>query len=283
VRTVIFAVLTAALGGGCADEKPVPIPAECNGAVELCERRFDEVSYATTHNAMSSAEDGFVMPNQNLGLTRQLASGIRALMLDVHEWGEDILLCHGPCSLGSIPLVDGLARIKTFLTKQRGEVVTIIFESYAPAERIADAFEASGLASLVHTHTPGTPWPTLRELIDADERLIVLTDDDGGGAYAWYTDVWSEAFDNPYAAATVDDFTCAGGRGSDANALVIFNHFLSNPLAQPDSAPTVNANPFLVDRARMCMAARAHLPNFVTVDFFDQGDVSAAVAALNGL
>lgn len=274
------AVLACAACGG-AD--PVPIPPECNGAVELCERRFDEVAYATTHNAMASAEDEFVVPNQNLGLAKQLAAGVRGLMLDIHEWGEDVLLCHGPCSLGSIPFVDGLRTIRDFLTRQRGEVVTIIFESYVPAPRVDAAFRAAGLDDLVHVHAPGTPWPTLRELIDADERLIVVTDDDGGGAYAWYMDVWAHAFDNPYAAETVEDFTCEGGRGDGANPLFIFNHFLSAPLAQPDSAPTVNANPFLVDRARTCMAARAHLPNFVTVDFYDQGDLLAAVAQLNGL
>jgi hypothetical protein len=262
-------------------EEPVPIPRECNGAVALCARRFDEVSYPTAHNAMSNAEDGWLEPNQNVGIARQLDAGVRALMLDIHEWGEDVLLCHGPCPLGSLPLVEGLARIRRFLRAHRGDVVTIIFESYVPAPRVAEAFAAADIDGLVHAHAPGTPWPTLRQLIDADERLVVLTDDDGGGAYDWYMDVWTHAFDNPYAAETIADFTCEGGRGDGANALFILNHFLSAPLAQPESAPTVNANPFLVDRARNCMAARAHLPNFVTVDFCDQGDLFDAVAQLN--
>lgn len=278
MRLAIFALALAA----CGDD-PVPIPAECNGSTELCARRFDEVSYATTHNAMSNAADGWVQPNQNVGLTAQLEAGVRGLMLDIHEWGEDVLLCHGPCPLGSLPLVDGLDEIRSFLATQRGDVVTIIFESYVPAPRVKDAFAEAGLSDLVHAHTPGTAWPTLRELIDANERLVVVTDDDGGGIYPWYMDVWAEAFDNPYAAETVDEFTCDGGRGDGTNALFIFNHFLSAPLAQPDSAPTVNANPFLVERARTCMTARNHLPNFVTVDFFDVGDVMSAVAQLNAL
>ncbi len=276
-----FAPLLVAFAA-CADD-PVSIPPDCNGSVDLCARRFDEVSFATTHNAMSNAADGWVMPNQNVGIEAQLAAGVRGLMLDIHEWGEDVLLCHGPCPLGSRPLDDGLVAIRRFLTSHRGDVITIIFESYVPAPRVAAAFKAAGLDTFVHAHAPGTPWPTLRELIDDDERLIVLTDDDGGGAYAWYMNVWSQAFDNPYAAETVGDFTCEGGRGDGATPLFIFNHFLSNPLAQPDSAPTVNANPFLLDRARACMTARGHLPNFVTVDFFDQGDLLATVAALNGL
>jgi hypothetical protein len=266
---------------GCADE-PVPVPPECNGSIELCARRFDEVSYPTTHNAMSNAEDGWQAPNQNRNIEHQLEDGVRALMLDVHEYGDGILLCHGFCELGSLPLADGLAIIRRFLHDHRGEVVTIIFESYATAAAIADAFAESGLDQYVHAHTAGTPWPTLRELIDADERVIVLTDSEGG-AYDWYMDVWQQAFETPYAAETVDDFTCDPGRGDPANQLFIFNHFLTAPLAVPDQAPTVNADPFLVDRARECMEARGHLANFVTVDFYDQGDLFDAVRMLDGL
>lgn len=278
MRLAALLVAIAACG-----EDAVPIPPECNGSLELCGRRFDEVALATTHNAMSNAAEAWVMPNQNVGIEAQLAAGVRGLMLDIHEWGDDVLLCHGPCPLGSLPLDEGLGRIRRFLTSHRGEVVAIIFESYVEAARVDAAVSAAGLDGLVHAHAPGTPWPTLRELIDADERLIVFTDDDGGGAYPWYMDVWAQAFENPYAAATVADFTCDGGRGDGANALFIFNHFLSNPLAQPDSAAVVNANPFLLDRARTCMTARNHVPNFVTLDFFDQGDLFATVAALNGL
>lgn len=274
-------VLVVFLLAGCADE-PVPIPPTCNGSVELCSRRFDEVAYPTTHNAMSNAEDGWESPNQNRNIRHQLEDGVRALMLDVHEWGDGILLCHGFCPLGSLPLADGLAIIRDFLHDHRGEVVTIIFESYTTAAAIADAFEESGLDHYVHAHTAGTPWPTLRELIDADERVIVLTDNEGG-AYDWYMDVWQQAFETPFAAETVGDFTCDPGRGDPANQLFIFNHFLSAPLAVPDQAPTVNADPFLVDRARECMEARGHLANFVTVDFYDQGDLFDAVRTLDGL
>ena len=38
---------------------------KCNGHAELCERRYDEVSYPMTHNAMSNAAAGWGVPNQN--------------------------------------------------------------------------------------------------------------------------------------------------------------------------------------------------------------------------
>ena len=276
-----LAIVTIALAA-CDD--PVTIPPECNGALELCDRRYDEVAYPTTHNAMSNAADGWERPNQNVGIAAQLDDGVRGLMLDVHDWDDEPTLCHALCPLGSLPLVDGLRTIKSFLDRHRGEVVTIIFESYVPAADIAAAFDASGADHYVRAQAPGTAWPTLRELIDADQRLIVFTDNDGGGTYPWYMDVWAHAWETPFSAETTDDFVCDMNRGDRANELFIFNHFLTRTFAVPEEADTTNADPFLLDRARQCAAdAGGDLPNFVTVDFYDQGDLFEAVNALNEL
>ncbi len=56
----------------------------CNGHASLCERRYDEVSYVTTHNAMSAADEpGWFLAEQPHGLIRQLDGGARAAMIDV--------------------------------------------------------------------------------------------------------------------------------------------------------------------------------------------------------
>jgi hypothetical protein len=56
----------------------------CNGHAELCDRRYDEVSYVTTHNAMSAADaPGWFLAEQPHGLTSQLDGGARAAMIDV--------------------------------------------------------------------------------------------------------------------------------------------------------------------------------------------------------
>lgn len=56
----------------------------CNGHAELCQRRYDEVSYVTTHNAMSAADEpGWYLAEQPHGLTSQLDGGVRAAMIDV--------------------------------------------------------------------------------------------------------------------------------------------------------------------------------------------------------
>ncbi len=255
----------------------------CNGSALLCDRRYDQVAYATTHNAFSVDAENFGAPNQSRAMRAQLDDGVRGLMLDAYIDRGRPYLCHGPCSLGRRLLSDGLCDITRFLDERPGEVVTIIFESYVTAADIERSFTESGLIERVHPHVMGERWPTLRELIARDQRVVVFTDREGG-ARPWYLNVWAYAWETPFSARTPAELdTCAMNRGNRANSLFIFNHFLTNPLASRELAQMVNLNPFLIDRAQRCQRETAALPNFVTVDYYDIGDVLAVTRTLNGL
>jgi hypothetical protein len=263
----------------CLPARALP---SCNGSRELCARRFDEVAYATTHNAMSNVDDDFIGPNQRFTVARQLEDGVRGLMLDTHYEAGQPTLCHAACSLGSTPLVSTLSDIRSFLVRHPYEVVTIIFESYVSAADTAAAFAAAGLLDLAHSQPVGSAWPRLEEMIAADRRLVVLTDS-GGGAFPWYHHVWAHAFETHYSWATPGSMNCDPNRGNPANPLFILNHFLTQVFGSPALAEQVNHDPFFIGRALQCQAERGTLPNFVTVDFHDVGDVFAVVDALNGI
>src|SRR6185295_9322613 len=67
----LLGVFCSILGPGCGQKAPEalppPAPQPCNGHVELCGRRFDQVSLPCTHNSMSNAFDRWVAPNQQFG------------------------------------------------------------------------------------------------------------------------------------------------------------------------------------------------------------------------
>lgn len=262
----------------------------CNGAASLCDRPFDEVVFPTSHNAMSNAAEGWLVPNNSDSVPSQLDSGIRSLMLDTWYSEGDAVLCHGGeiapgigCSVtGQKPLDVGLAELTAYLEANPHEVLSIIFESYVSESDTADDFATSGLLPYVHVQPPGTPWPTLRDLIAAGTRMIVFTDD-SGASLPWHHYVWAHAWETHYSAATPEDFSCNPNRGSTSNPLYIFNHFLTNPFAAPTLADMVNYNPFFLARAQQCQAESGDLPNFVTVDFQGIGDLYDVVRRLNNL
>src|SRR5688572_11582358 len=93
LSAVSLVVLLQACGNDSEDVADVTalctVRQECNGAAELCDRRYDAVTYPTTHNAMSAGAEGWTHSYQRYGIARQLDDGIRALMLDVHDFGGE--------------------------------------------------------------------------------------------------------------------------------------------------------------------------------------------------
>ncbi|NLT06718.1 MAG: hypothetical protein GXY03_10480 [Solirubrobacterales bacterium] len=85
VAAVAVALLLATGGPGAPDPPAPEAIAACNGSPALCDRRLDEVVFAGTHNSMSAADrPGWFFANQRRPIPRQLADGIRLLMIDPH-------------------------------------------------------------------------------------------------------------------------------------------------------------------------------------------------------
>ena len=264
----------------------LPPARACNGHPELCERRFDEVAFPCTHNAYAAFSDGFLQltANQHDGVAQQLADGVRCMMLDVREDAGATVLCHGNCAFGEVDHLAVLADIAAFLDANPDEVLTIIYEDALPVAPIVADLEASGLATRGYTHSEGEPWPTLAAMIDADTRLLI-TAENGGPPPAWFHHVWDLTWDTPYTFHDIAEFTCELNRGAADNDLFLVNHWVSTDFDTPSEpdAPTANAYEVLHGRATQCQREAGQLPNFLAVDFYDQGDLFAAVDALNGL
>lgn len=254
----------------------------CNGSELLCTRRFDEVAYASAHNAMSNEEEGWIAPNQYFPIQTQLEDGIRNLMLDTHYYGETPHLCHGSCQFGRKPLADGLMEIKSFMDANPHEVISIFFERYISVNDTVAVFADTGLVDYVYAHEESSPWPTLGDMVESGLRLVVF-DQDTGGEPPWYHYIWDFIWDTDWANKRPEDFDCSLRRGNSSNSLFSINHFLTNPLANPSLAEHVNHNPFFLERVEGCMNETGQLPNFISVDFYSIGDVFEVVDTLNGL
>ncbi|RME20743.1 MAG: hypothetical protein D6798_19770 [Deltaproteobacteria bacterium] len=273
---------TAGRPPGGADTAPDPggSATACNGHDELCERRLDAVTFAGTHNSMSNADAGWMIPNQQHGLTRQLEDGIRALMLDTYEYNGEPYLCHASCELGAQPLAEGLDEIAAFLDTHPREVVLVIFEDHIPVEDTVAVFDAVGLTDRTWAWDGGT-MPTLGQLVAEDRRLVIGAENSGPPP-DWYHAAWDLFFDTPYDFWDATEFSCELNRGSVDNPLFLVNHWLSDPLSDESNAEEVNQADVLESRARRCAEEQGHPVNFLAVDFYAVGDLFEVVDRLNG-
>lgn len=263
----------------------------CNGFSELCNKKYNEVSYATTHNAHAiQGPFSDLAANQDLTILEQLNLGIRCLNIKSY-WTDDSscgpeghYLYHGLPVLGCTPLSDLLDDVKSWLDDNPNEVLTFTIEPGASVAQLEQSFNNAGLKQFMFQHTYGEEWPTLKNLIESGKRLVVFTSKGSqNDNYEGFHDYWEYTFDTDYRAASRTDFDCDKYRGNSAGDLFLLNHFLTNTTPQFDSAQYINEKNYLLLRAEACALERGKQPNFVMIDFVGQGDVISVVNALNGV
>ncbi|HEY1509165.1 MAG TPA: hypothetical protein VGF93_09210 [Solirubrobacteraceae bacterium] len=203
-----------------------------------------------------------------------------------------IYLCHTFCEFGAVSFPSALADIRSFLVSNPGEVLIVVIqdEGVTPADT-ERAFGDAGLLDLVYRGPLG-PFPTLREMIDSNQRLVVMAENDAG-TVPWYHLAYDHALqETPFtfrsAAALTDQAqlqpSCRANRGPDTAPLLLLNHWVdTSPVPRASLAEVVNQRGPLLRRAQTCERLRHRLPNLVAVDFYRRGDVLGVVNALNGV
>jgi hypothetical protein len=199
------------------------------------------------------------------------------------ETGErDVYMCHGFCELGALRLVPVLADMRDFLVANPGEVLIIVIQDEGPTQQdLARCFEESGLIDFVYKGPVGPPWPTLREMVDSDQRVVVMTENESTGV-AWIHPAFKVLQETPYTFHHRSEFSNKPNRGGTSGSLLLMNHWIeSTPMPKPSNADTVNARDFLLERIKALRRERGKLPILIAVDFYREGDLVSVVQELN--
>jgi len=182
--------------------------------------------------------------------------------------------------------------LHTFLVANPGAVLVVINQDYVTPEDFVGAVRDADLEQFAYTGPVGDEWPTLRELVDSDERVVFLAENEAGGA-PWYhlaydslTEETPYAFKKPAQLTNPDklDASCKPNRGPEGAPIFLLNHWITtDPVPRPSHAAKVNAYDPLLERARDCQRIRHHLPNLVAVNFYLEGELFRVVDELNRL
>ena len=212
------------------------------------------------------------------------AMRIRDRLVGADEGERGVYLCHGFCELGSSALIPMLRQVREFLVMNPGEVLMIVIQDEGVTPRDVEAgFEESGLIDFVYRGRVARPWPTLRDMIAGDQRVLVFAENVSAGV-SWYHQAYEYMQETPYTFHKPEDFSCRPNRGGTSGSLFLLNHWIETaPAPLPSNARRVNAYDFLLQRARRCQKERGHLPNLIAVDFYRTGDVLAVARTLNGI
>ena len=215
-------------------------------------------------------------------ITDELILGVRGMYL-----------CHTFCELGGTPLSEALDQLHDFLVANPNEVVVIVNQDYVTPQDFVDAATKAGLDKLAYPGpTAAGGWPTLREMIDSNQRVVFLAENHAGAAPWYHLAYKAITQETPYAFSKAKQLTdpaaldasCRPYRGPASAPLFLVNHWVTtDPLPRPSDAERVNAYEPLMRRLQTCRRIRHHLPNLVAVNFYRRGDLERAVDTLNGI
>ena len=275
----------------------------CNGSAANCVLRVDQMMFSMVHNANAAKDAGFFTGyNQYYKLEEALVAGHRGINLDVCNCNGELQFCHNVCDLGP-RYPDGVfTNINDFLEEYPSEVIVLLFEAAEQGpvnwNELYSTMEAvDGFTEKLYVHTQGQQWPTMSQMVQNNQRIIVFTFNGGyceneicpSAYHPWF----NYAAETQYAFSAVSElknyeYSCQVTRGpgtteqervANANFYVV-NNFVTPPDA--DISYTINSQDFLRQRLTDCANYNSRRPNFVYVDFWSEGVVAALVQYANG-
>ncbi|GAB4280984.1 MAG: hypothetical protein Tsb0018_10000 [Opitutales bacterium] len=282
------------------------------------DKKYSEVCWLTTHNAFATPKQGWNYSQQNLDFEEQYTLGVRSFMIDLYlynpgdsidENGEAtqgksyIAMCHEPHFLdgrnclttnmflkNGAPdaLLDFLLQVKEWLNEDPDTIITLIIESRFGEDGAAGAlYETFKQADLVrHLYVPQVDpkeiqdWPTLGDLRNVDRRLIVFSDNINDEFI--HTSTYRETrFDlGKYPKCEMRE----DGRDTEKMMpLFALNHFYGISVRLNGfwkDYEKINAYQNIIERVNLCETEHNMLPNFLVMDFVEEGEMGGALQAV---
>lgn len=267
---------------------------------------ISQYTFAVAHNAYSNKAEGWrKKPQQNWSIEQQLMQGVRGFQLDVWDFKGELLLCHGGCDpvkllekRGNVDkprtLASVLEQLTRWLVANPKEIIFVFLENRVNNDKLKNAIlGVPGLKDVLLTPQGWNPathnndWPTLSWMQSNNKRMIIFNEDKSNSRGSNINDpfYYSYAYiiENQY--NTFDKKKLCKQRSESAvynpfkRSLVFFNYFeFSKTDAKDNSYENLKK---VITNCNIDGVPKGKKPNFITVDFIDQGDVMKLVNEFN--
>lgn len=275
----------------------------CNNYPEFCSRKYSNITFVGAHNSPFVLLNN-AASNQQLGVIDQLNDGIRMFETETHYNATTSTLscCHTSCDLLDVGTVQSfLANITGWIKTHPYDVVTILLSNsdFIGVGNYSAPIVNSGLINYAYV-PPQIPmnlssWPTLSEMILMGKRAVIFMDYNANQtAVPYVLDEFSQMWETPFS-PTNQSFPCTQqrppnlSRQAAENRMYMANHNLNTEISLAGTSilvPTLalinqtnalNGTGSLGLMANNCAAAWPNSPNFLLVDYYNQGSSPGSV------
>lgn len=239
------------------------------------DKPYNEVTFLGTHNAFNSRVENFIFPNQKISVYDQLQGGIRGLCLDIYQIGDTLYQYHAYPMLRTQKLSEDLGEIKQYLEEDSTAIITLFLESYVSSGKIDTLLTQMDLSKYLFSKDTNQVWPTCREMISNDTRLVIFSGRVDKQRLDWYHHSRIYVASTDYSNFTKASLSTDFHRGDETKDIYVMNHFVYDCIGTGSwwRARRINKNKFLRKRCAEMKEKHGKYPNFILIDFFREGDI----------
>ncbi|KAF6224104.1 hypothetical protein HO133_010678 [Letharia lupina] len=281
----------------------------CNNYPEFCSRKYSNITYVGAHNSPFVLLNN-AASNQQLGVIDQLDDGIRMFETETHynATTSTVSCCHTSCNLLDVGTVQSyLTNITGWIKTHPYDVVTILLSNsdFIGVGNYSAPIVNSGLSNYAYV-PPQIPmnissWPTLSDMILMGKRAVIFMDYNANQTEVPYIlDEFSQMWETPFS-PTNQSFPCTQQRPPNLsrqeaeNRMYMANHNLNTEISLAGTSllvPTtalinqtnaLNGTGSLGLMANNCAAAWPNSPNFLLVDYYNQGSSPGLACIAKGV
>jgi hypothetical protein len=272
---------------------------------------FVNTTWVVAHHPFASWESNWRLnPQQTFKLETLFAKGVRGFMIDIHYHEGDIYICHehnaqkqrpGNCwdtkwlMLASPVKLDSLlANLYNLIIKNPDDIIMLFLECYVPMQEVAALFAQNNLTQFLLKTNPNTQHITIGDMLTNNTPLIVFSDYAHGRQELiegmLYTKNYRESKYNLAEYQGCEDRGemsrtkyNEGTYGSQVINLFLLNHFYQTSITFPGTLTYYEINNYnhIKDRSVKCQKEFSLFPNFIAVDYVEQGNWGGVFAFVN--
>lgn len=229
------------------------------------DNRYDENIYA-----ISDYSGLFSQTKEVLSFSELLYRQFDGFILEVvsSDNGEPLLI---NANRTSTPFNSVLESIRSSLENDTSKILTLLLDLDS-IEKFEHALEKAGLMQYVMEQSFGDGWPTLRDMVTNNQRLVLFSIKNLADSPAWLLNL------DTYASWQISPFLNSQPIVSDYpikehdKSLFIFNGYSSIERMWLMERNMNNIRlPYFIEPFKNVWISTGHIPNFVLIDAYDQG------------
>ncbi len=253
----------------CLGSSGLAIAAKTNEDILM--RQYDETIFVISN--FSGVDANLNEPRTVQELLNENISGFR-FYLEWEKQQNQLMIKKSDGS--SLSFRKTMLEIKSYLDNNPEKVFTLFLDFGTNVNELSDVFQELGINRYIYTYDAQEGWPTLKNMIEDNRRLVVFSMQEHRNSPEWLHYIWNHAVEPYFSIWEAPVFKGEFLKGDPKNSLLIYNDY--NIPRKSEASRSIkydsNQNPYLIEHVKNTWTNTGKTPNFIMLDRYENSILS---------